>query len=64
MATHSSVLAWRILWTEDLAGYSLRGHRGSDMTERLHGSSVHSEGKQSVELLLPGLYGYSFLCPC
>ena len=62
MATHSSVLAWRIPWTEDLAGYSLRGHRGSDTTERLHGSSVGSEGKQSVELLLPGLYGYHFLC--
>ena len=23
MATHSSILAWRILWTEVLAGYSL-----------------------------------------
>ena len=22
MATHSSILAWRILWTEDLVGYS------------------------------------------
>ena len=22
MATHSSILAWEILWTEDLAGYS------------------------------------------
>jgi len=25
MATHSSILAWRIPWTEDLAGYSLWG---------------------------------------
>ena len=22
MATHSSILAWRILWTEELCGYS------------------------------------------
>ena len=25
MATHSSILAWRIPWTEELAGYSPRG---------------------------------------
>ena len=29
MATHSSVLAWRIPWTEELGGLeSPRGHRG------------------------------------
>ena len=26
MATHSSILAWEIPWTEDLAGYSPWGH--------------------------------------
>ena len=25
MATHSSILAWKILWTENLVGYSLWG---------------------------------------
>ena len=35
MATHSSILAWRILWTENLAGYSLQGHKESHMTKRL-----------------------------
>ena len=33
MATHSSILAWRIPWTEELAGYSPWGHKQSDMTE-------------------------------
>ena len=33
MATHSSILAWRIQWTEDLAGYSLWGHKESDRTQ-------------------------------
>ena len=33
MATHSSILAWRIPWTEDLAGYSPWGHKESDTTE-------------------------------
>ena len=35
MATHSSILAWRITWTEE-PGYSPQGHKESDMTERLH----------------------------
>ena len=35
MATHSSVLAWRISWTEEPGGYSPQGQKVSDMTERL-----------------------------
>ena len=35
MATHSSILAWRIPWTEEPAGYSPWGHRESDMAEQL-----------------------------
>ena len=26
-ATHSSILAWRILWTEELVGFSLWGQK-------------------------------------
>ena len=33
MATHSSILAWRIPWTEQPGSYSLGGHKESDMTE-------------------------------
>ena len=33
MATHSSILAWRILWTEELAGCSPWGREESDITE-------------------------------
>ena len=35
MATHSSILAWRIPWTEELVGYGPWGHKESDMTEKL-----------------------------
>ena len=39
MATRSSILAWRIPWTEVWAtvhvGYSPWGHKESDMTEQL-----------------------------
>ena len=31
MATHSSILAWKIPWTEELGGYGLRGRKESDM---------------------------------
>ena len=33
MATHSSILAWRIPWTEEPGSYSPQGHKESDMTE-------------------------------
>ena len=36
MAIHSSILAWRIPWTEDLGGLQSMGCKESDMTERLH----------------------------
>ena len=35
MATHSSILAWGIPWTEELDGLSLWGRGESDTTERL-----------------------------
>ena len=33
MATHSSILAWRIPWTEEPSGYSPWGHKELDPTE-------------------------------
>ena len=33
MATHSSILAWEILWTEEPGGLQSMGGKGSDMTE-------------------------------
>ena len=35
MATHSSILVWRMPWKRSLAGYSPKGHKESDTTERL-----------------------------
>ena len=47
MATHSSVLAWRIPWTEEPGSCSPWGRKESDTTERLNkcrarGTLVHS----------------------
>ena len=36
MATHSSILAWRIPWMEELGGLQSTGRKESDTTERLH----------------------------
>ena len=33
MATHSSVVAWRLPWTENMVGYSPWDHKELDMTE-------------------------------
>ena len=44
MVIHSSLLAWRIAWTEELSKLQPRGHKESDTTERL---------ALSLSLLLP-----------
>ena len=42
MVTHSSILAWRIPWTEEPGwGYSPWGHKELDITEYTH---THTQG--------------------
>ena len=50
MVTHSSILAWRIPWTEELGGLQSTGHKESDMTERLHflQECIQCKGRQLV----------------
>ena len=33
MATHPSILAWKIPWTEEPGGRGIWGHKESDMTK-------------------------------
>ena len=51
MATHSSILAWRIPWTEKPVGYSPGGHNELDMSEvtehTLEMKTVGTEGHGS-----------------
>ena len=35
MATHSSILAWKVPWTEEPGGLQSMGHKESDTTEGL-----------------------------
>ena len=41
MATHSSILAWRIPWTEEPGRLSPQGHKESDMTEVTKHACTH-----------------------
>ena len=58
IATHSSILAWRIPWTEELSGLSPWGHEELDMTEmtwwagRSYGGSATSKIWAASEVLL------------
>ena len=40
MATHSSILAWRIAWTEEPGRLQSKGRKESDITKRL---SIHTQ---------------------
>ena len=48
MATHSSVLAWRIPWPEEAGGHSSWACKELDMTERL--TQVFVEALRSIVL--------------
>ena len=39
MATHSSIVAWGIPWTEEPGGLQSMGHKELDTTERLSNSN-------------------------
>ena len=47
MATHSSILSWKIPWTEDTSKLQPMGCEASDMTEQL--SAVMREGGMSFQ---------------
>jgi len=53
MATHCSILAWRIPWTEKPGGDSPQGCRESDTTEPLSLSSFFEGGNRVLFIWLP-----------
>ena len=58
MATHSSILAWRIPWMEELGGLTSKGRKESDTTEWLHfhfQESASNAGNAGGESSTPGL---------
>ena len=51
MATHSSILAWKIPWMEEPGGYSPWGRKELDMTERLTHTHTHTHTHDCMYLL-------------
>ena len=45
VATHSSILAWEILWTEESGGLQSMGLQESETTERLNHNHILVEGR-------------------
>ncbi|MGH2217458.1 hypothetical protein, partial [Enterococcus faecalis] len=43
MATHSSILAWEMLWTENMVGYSPWGHKrvGLNLVTKQQQQQIH-----------------------
>ena len=50
MATHSSILAWEIPWTEEAGRYSPWGHKDSDTTESLN-THTHTRTHTGLSLI-------------
>ena len=52
MATHSSILAWEIPWTEEPGRLQSMGLQDLDTTQRLNGSNNKIEALMSVFVIL------------
>ena len=48
MATHTSILAWKISWTENPPGYSPWGPKELDTTEHTHNATLFGT-KQNLD---------------
>ena len=44
MATHTSILAWEIPWTEEPGGLQFMASQKSDVTERLNNDLLNTLG--------------------
>ena len=58
MATHCSILAWRIPWTEELAGYSPWDRKESDMTKQVTYMHTHTKGLNTVKKVQERLWKF------
>ena len=63
MAIHSSILAWSIPWTEDLAAYSPWGCKESGMTEKQM-LSLSTECPYATDMHMICIwYAFAYDCP-
>ena len=48
MATHSSIIAWRMLWAEEGGGLQSMGSQESDMIEAAGHTNTHKRNHQTM----------------
>ena len=53
MATHSSILAWKIPWAEEAGGLQSTGSKKVSTTERLSLHTLHVRYTQCMQKTLP-----------
>ena len=65
MANHSSILAWRISWTEEPGGLQPMGHKESDMSEQFskHAHIWRMTFQEGVCMCMPLHKGMWIFCP-
>ena len=56
MAALSSILAWKISWTENLPGYSPWGPKELDTTEHIHNATLFGK-KQNLDTIMLHVQG-------
>ena len=61
MATHSSILAWRIPWTEELGGLQYTGRKESNTTEWLQFQQTARWSQSRIRLFTVGYHGFKGL---
>ena len=54
MATHASILAWEIPWTQEPKGYSSRGHKELDTTQIKQGCESCIQAEKRLKPLSLG----------
>ena len=52
MATHSSILDWRIPWTEEPGSYGPKGHKELDKTEVTEHAQMHKQIEKKTIILV------------
>ena len=60
MATHSSIFAWRIPWTEEPVGYSPWGRKESNTTEQ-RSTAVGCMSEEPLGRIFPNSFSREFL---
>ena len=56
MATHSSILDWRIPWTEEPGSYGPKGHKELDKTEVTEHAQMHKQIEKKTIILIEKMW--------